>query len=445
MDYNKLYKEKLISAEEAAKLVKNGDYVDYSWGVITPHDFDEAFAKQITNLNDIVVRGGVELEKFKIFDADPKNEHFVYNSWHSLGPIRKLAGEGRAFYSPLKYSELPKYYRTSIRKPNVFITQACPMDEHGNFNFGVSASHLYAAIENSDIVIVEVNKNVPRGLGGYENYVNIKEVDYIIEGSNPEMVALAKAEPSDLDKEVAKYVVEELVDGACLQIGIGGLPTAIGKEIANSDLKDLGVHTEMYVDSFVELSKAGKINGKKKNIDRGRQVYSFAVGSKELYDFIDNNEELSAAPVDYCNGIEQISALDNFMSINSALEIDLNGTVSAESSGIRHISGSGGALDFMIGAYNSNGGKSFVTLHSSRVDKKGVRHSNIVPTLLEGTQPTGCRANTHYIATEYGMVNLKGQSLWERTEKLISIAHPEFRDELIKEAEKMRIWRKSNK
>ena len=319
------------------------------------------------------------------------------------------------------------------------------MDEHGYFNFGVSASHLYAAIENSDIVIIEVNKKVPRGLGGYENCVHIKEVDYIIEGSNPEMIALGKPQPSDLDKEVAKFVVEELVDGACLQIGIGGLPTAIGNEIAKSDLKDLGVHTEMYVDSFVELSKAGIITGKKKNIDRGRQVYAFAAGSKELYDFIDNNEELCASPVDYCNGIEQISALDNFMSINSALEIDLNGTVSAESSGIKHISGSGGALDFMLGAYNSKGGKSFVTLHSSRVDKKGKRHSNIVPTLIPGTQPTGCRANTHYIVTEYGMVNLKGQSLWERTEKLISIAHPEFRDELIKEAEKMRIWRKSNK
>ncbi|EEB35095.1 butyryl-CoA:acetate CoA-transferase [Anaerococcus hydrogenalis DSM 7454] len=445
MDYNKIYKQKLISAKEAAKLVKSGDYVDYSWGVLAPHDFDEAFAKEITSLNDIVVRGGVELEKYKIFDADEKNEHFVYNSWHSLGVIRKLAGEGRAFYSPLKYSELPKYYRTSIRKPNVFVTQASPMDEHGYFNFGVSASHLYAAIENSDIVIIEVNKKVPRGLGGYENCVHIKEVDYIIEGSNPEMIALGKPQPSDLDKEVAKFVVEELVDGACLQIGIGGLPTAIGNEIAKSDLKDLGVHTEMYVDSFVELSKAGIITGKKKNIDRGRQVYAFAAGSKELYDFIDNNEELCAAPVDYCNGIEQISALDNFMSINSALEIDLNGTVSAESSGIKHISGSGGALDFMLGAYNSKGGKSFVTLHSSRVDKKGKRHSNIVPTLIPGTQPTGCRANTHYIATEYGMVNLKGQSLWERTEKLISIAHPEFRDELIKEAEKMRIWRKSNK
>lgn len=445
MDFSKEYKEKLISAEDAAKLVKDGDVVDYSWGVITPHDFDEAFAKEITNLSDIVVRGGVELEQFKIFDADPNNEHFVYNSWHSLGILRKLVNAGRAFYSPLKYSELPKYYRTSIDRSNVFVTQATPMDSHGNFNFGVSASHLYAAIENSDIVIVEVNKNVPRGLGGFENYINIKDVDYIIEGSNPQMKALGKPQPNELDTKVAKYIVNELVDGATLQIGIGGLPTAIGNEIAKSDLKDLGVHTEMYVDSFVELSKAGIITGKKKNIDRGRQVYSFAAGSQELYDFIDDNEELMAAPVDYCNGIKQISALDNFMSINSALEVDLNGMVSAESSGTKHISGSGGALDFMLGAYNSKGGKSFVTLHSSRVDKEGKRHSNIVPTLKQGTQPTGTRANTHYVATEYGIVNLKGKSLWERTESLISIAHPEVRDELIKEAENMRIWRKSNK
>ncbi|MDY3006801.1 acetyl-CoA hydrolase/transferase C-terminal domain-containing protein [Anaerococcus porci] len=445
MDFSKQYKEKLISAEDAAKLVKDGDVVDYSWGVITPHDFDEAFAKEITNLNDIVVRAGVELEQFKIFDADPNNEHFVYNSWHSLGILRKLVNAGRAFYAPIKYSELPNYYRTSIRKSNVFITQATPIDDHGNFNFGISASHLHAAIENSDVVIVEVNKNVPRGLGGFENYINIKDVDYIIEGSNPDMKTIPQPTPNELDKKVAKFVVDELVDGATLQIGIGGLPTAIGNEIAKSDLKDLGVHTEMYVDSFVELSKAGIITGNKKNIDRGRQVYAFAAGSQELYDYIDNNEELMAAPVDYCNGMKQISALDNFMSINSALEIDLNGMVSAESSGTKHISGSGGALDFMLGAYNSKGGKSFVTLLSSRVDKEGKRHSNIVPTLKLGTQPTGTRANTHYVATEYGIVNLKGQSLWERTEKLISIAHPDVRDELIKEAEKMKIWRKSNK
>lgn len=445
MDFTKIYKDKLISAKDAAGLVKDGYWLDYSWGVVTPHDFDKALAERITDLNDIVIRGGVEISKSPLFDKDPNNEHFIYNSWHSLGVMRKLVNQNKAFYSPLKYSELPGYYRTNIKKPNIFITQATPMDSHGYFNFGISASHLYAALENSDIVIIEVNKNVPRALGGFENAVHIKDVDYIIEGSNPNMQTIPQPEPNEIDQKVAKYVVEELRDGACLQIGIGGLPTAIGNEIAKSDLKDLGVHTEMYVDSFVELSKAGIITGKKKNIDRGRQVYAFAVGSEEMYEFIDDNEELMAAPVDYCNGIKQVSALDNFMSINSALEVDLNGTVSAESSGIKHISGSGGALDFMLGAYNSKGGKSFVTLHSSRTDKEGNIHSNIVPSLKPATQPTGVRANTHYVATEYGIVNLKGNSLWERTEKLISISHPEVRDELVKQAQEMGIWRKSNK
>ncbi|MDU7143320.1 MAG: acetyl-CoA hydrolase/transferase C-terminal domain-containing protein, partial [Anaerococcus vaginalis] len=395
MDYNKLYKEKLISAEDAAKLVKDGDYVDYSWGIISPHDFDEAFAKEITKLNDIVVRGGVELEKFKLFDADPTNEHFVYNSWHSLGAIRKLAGEGRAFYAPIKYSELPKYYRTSIKKPNVFVTQATPMDEHGNFNFGISASHLYAAIENSDIVIIEVNKNVPRGLGGFENFVNIKDVDYIIEGSNPEMVALGKANPSDLDKEVAKYVVEELVDGACLQIGIGGLPTAIGKEIANSDLKDLGVHTEMYVDGFVDMAKKGKLSGSKKSIDRFRQVYAFAAGSQEMYDYLDFNSDAMSAPVSYTNDARVIAQLDNFISINNAVNVDLFGQVSSESSGSKHISGAGGQLDFVLGAYLSKGGKSFICLSSKFMNKKtGKEESRIVPNFETFSAITAARPNT---------------------------------------------------
>ena len=250
---------------------------------------------------------------------------------------------------------------------------------------------------------------------------------------------------TDVDKAVAKLIVEEIPNGACLQLGIGGMPNAVGSLIAESDLKDLGVHTEMYVDAFVDIANAGKITGARKNIDKGRQVYAFGAGTKKLYDYLNKNPECMSAPVDYTNDVRTIASLDNFMSINNAVDLDLFGQVNAESAGIKHISGAGGQLDFVLGAYLSKGGKSFICCSSTFTTKDGQLKSRILPTLDNGSIVTDTRANTHYVVTEYGKVNLKGLSAWQRTEALISIAHPQFRDELIKEAEKMHIWRRSNK
>ena len=244
---------------------------------------------------------------------------------------------------------------------------------------------------------------------------------------------------------MAEYILEEIPNGACLQLGIGGMPNAVGKLIAESDLKDLGVHTEMYVDAYVEMAKAGKINGSRKNIDTNKQVYAFAAGSQELYDYIDNNPEMYSASVGYVNDVRTVSALDNFMSINNAVNIDLFGQVNAESAGVKHISGAGGQLDFVLGAYLSRGGKSFICCSSTFKDKAGNLKSRILPVLDSGSIVTDTRTNTHFVVTEYGKVNLKGLSTWQRAEKLISIAHPQFRDELIKDAQKMGIWRASNK
>ena len=248
-----------------------------------------------------------------------------------------------------------------------------------------------------------------------------------------------------MDQAVAKLIVEEIPDGACLQLGIGGMPNAVGSLIAESDLKDLGVHTEMYVDAFVDIARAGKINGSRKNIDRFRQTFAFGAGTQKMYDYINDNPELMSAPVDYTNDVRTISKLDNFISINNAVDVDLFGQVNAESAGLKHISGAGGQLDFVMGAYLSRGGKSFICCSSTFTNKKGEVESRIVPTLAPGSIVTDTRANIHYLVTEYGKVNLKGLSTWEKTEKIISVAHPDFRDDLIKEAEKMKIWRRSNK
>lgn len=371
MDYSQQYKEKMVTAEKAAELVKSGDWVDYGWCVGTAYDFDKALAKRVNELKDVNVRGGIAFWEPEIIKADETGEHFTWNSWHCSGIERKMASNKRAFYIPLRYSEMPRYYRENPIPVDVAVMQVTPMDKHGFFNFGPNASHMMALIESSKKVVVEVNKNMPRCLGGFESEIHISKVDYIIEGSNTPIAAMKAGSYSDIDIKVANMIVEEIPNGACLQLGIGGMPNAVGSVIADSDLKDLGVHTEMYVDAFVEMTEKGKITGAKKNIDRFRQTYAFGAGSKTMYDFMDDNPMLMSAPVDYTNDARIISSLDNFISINNAVDVDLFGQVSSESSGTKHISGAGGQLDFVLGAYLSNGGKSFICLSSTVTDKNG--------------------------------------------------------------------------
>jgi butyryl-CoA:acetate CoA-transferase len=301
-------------------------------------------------------------------------------------------------------------------------------------------------LDKAKVIILEVNENLPwvNGLTGCE--INIKDVDMVVEGSNPPVAQLpAGGAPTAVDQAVANLVVPQIPNGACLQLGIGGMPNTIGSMIAQSDLKDLSVHTEMYVDGFVDMAMAGKITGKNKALDKGRQVFAFAAGSQKLYDYIDHNPEVMGAPVDYTNDVHVISQIDNFISINNAIDCDLFGQVNAESAGVKHISGTGGQLDFALGAYQSKGGKSFICMSSTVTGKDGSLKSRIVPTLTQGSIATDPRTCVHYIVTEYGMVNVKGLSTWERAEQIINIAHPDFREQLIKDAEKMGIWRKSNK
>ena len=444
MNYREEYASKLTTAAQAVSVVKDGDWIDYGWCTGHPVALDQALAERMPQLTDIKVRGGVALWAPAIFKIDNPQDHFCWNSWHMSGIERKAVDQGFAYYGPMRYSELPRFYRENV-EVDVVMIQVTPMDEHGYFNFGPSASHLADMCRTAKHIIVEVNTNMPRCLGGFDEGIHVSQVDAIVEGNNPEIGILNGAAASDVDKAVAELIVKEIPNGACLQLGIGGMPNAVGSLIAESDLKDLGVHTEMYVDAFVDIANAGKINGSKKNFDRGRQTYAFAAGTKKLYDYLDNNPECMSAPVDYTNDARVIAGLDNFISINNAVDIDLFGQVNSESAGIRHISGAGGQLDFVMGAYLSHGGKSFICCSSSFTSKDGQLHSRIVPTLTQGSIVTDTRANTQYLVTEYGMVNLKGLNTWQRTEAIISIAHPNFRDDLIKEAEKMKIWRRSNK
>ena len=447
MSYQEEYKQKLTSADEAVKVIKSGDWLDYGWCTSTVDALDKALAKRMGELTDINIRGGILTHRPAIFEVPNAADHFAWNSWHMSGIERHAIKEGFSFYIPMRYSELPNLYRNCIKSVDVVMMQVAPMDEHGWFNFGPGGSHQKAVCDVGKKIIVEVNKNMPVALGGFDNCIHVSDVDMIVEGSNPPIETMGgSGEPSDVDLAVANLVVPEIHDGACLQLGIGSMPGAIGKMIAESDLKNLGVHTEMYVDAFVAMSKAGRINGSCKPFNQGRQTYAFGAGSQELYDFINNNPECMIAPVGYVNDIHRVSQIDNFTSINGAVDIDLYGQVSSESAGINHISGAGGQQDFVMGAYLAKGGKSFICCSSTLKDKKtGKLKSRIRPTMSEGTIATCTRSNLHYVVTEYGMFNAKGKSTWERAEGLINIAHPDFREGLIAEAEKMHIWRRSNK
>lgn len=446
MDYQQMYQNKLTTAASAANVIQSGDWVDYGWCVNTPVAVDKEVAKRLPSLENVNFRGGILMWIPEIFQIEDPAAHMTWNSWHMGGIERKAVAQGFSFYSPIRYSELPRYYRDLSCPSRVAIFQVSPMDEHGYFSFGPSASHLAACCERAEVIIVEVNENMPRCLGGFENGIHISKVDMVVEGDNPPIGEMGGgAAATAVDQAVAKLIVEEIPDGACLQLGIGGMPNAVGTMIAESDLKDLGVHTEMYVDAFVDIAKAGKITGAKKNIDRYRQTYAFGAGTKKMYDYLNDNPECMSAPVDYTNDIRSISALDNFISINNTVDIDLYGQVNAESAGIKNISGAGGQLDFVLGAYLSKGGKSFICCSSTFTNKQGEKVSRIRPTLANGSIVTDTRANIHYFVTEYGKVNLKGLSTWQKAEAIISVAHPDFRDELIKEAESMHIWRRSNK
>lgn len=444
MDFRKLYEEKLTTPEQAVSVVRSGDWVDYGWCTGTPRVLDRALAARYTELSDVKVRGGVLFEKPAIMQVPDVAEHFTWNSWHMSGVERKMIAEGASFYIPLRYSEMPGYYRNMAEPIRAAMFQVAPMDKAGYFNFGPNASHLKTLCEQAEMVIVEVNENMPRCLGGVGEGVHISDITYVVEGENAPMWTLGTGAPTEVDQAVAKRIVAEIPNGACLQLGIGGMPNAVGSMIAQSDLKDLGVHTEMYVDGFVDMAMAGKLTGSRKSIDRGRQTYAFAAGSQKLYDYLDNNPACMSTPVDYTNDVRVVSQLDNFISINNAVDVDLFGQVNAETAGTKHISGAGGQLDFVLGAYLSKGGKSFICCSSTVKSKDGTLESRIRPTLREGSVVTDTRTNIHYLVTEYGIANLKGLATWQRAEAIIGVAHPDFREELIAQAGAMGIWRRSN-
>ncbi|HWR68544.1 MAG TPA: acetyl-CoA hydrolase/transferase C-terminal domain-containing protein [Desulfomonilia bacterium] len=438
------YREKLRTAEQVAGLIQSGDRIFFGEFMLGPESIDEALARRTQELSDILVDGLCILKVPKFIEADHNREHFIFNDWHFSAVSRKLYKEGLCSYIPFTYHQGPRV----VRKYKVYdyaIISARPMDERGYFNFGMANSITSAAITKAKNVVVEINESMPHCLGGNQESVHISRVDHIVEGKNPPLLEVKPATPSETDVKIAQHIMREIQDGSCLQLGIGGLPNVIGSMVAQSDLKDLGVHTEMLVDSMVDLYNEGKVTGNQKTIDRFKMAYTFAIGTKKLYDFIHNNPACASYPVNYTNDPRIIAMNNNVIAINNAVEVDLFSQVCSESAGTAQISGTGGQFDFIFGAFNSKGGKGIIGISSTFTDKKGNVHSRIVPTLRPGAIVTVPRSIVQYVATENGIVQLKGKSTWERAEALISIAHPKFQDDLVKKAEEMKIWLNRNR
>lgn len=444
MGYAEEYRSKLVKAGDAVKTVKSGDWVDFGTFQGQVVELDRALAARKEELKDVKIRSACRVAgPPAVAMADPTKEAFVFNSGHFSILDRKVGDFGLCYYVPLLFREVPNYYQYD-NTVDVAMAAVTPMDRHGYFNFGLNNVYTKKTCDLAKHVIVEVNPNIPWIPGGNQECIHISEVDYIVEADWP-LTSIPDIPVRYEDEKIAGLILNEIEDGSCIQLGIGSLPNALGKLIAKSDLKDLGVHSEMMCDAFVDMWEAGRINGSRKNIDRGKMTFTFALGSKKLYDFLDHNPGVASYPVDYTNYPHRIGKNDKVVSINNALQVDLFGQVAAESSGHRHISGTGGQVDFVEGAFMSKGGKSFIALSSTYTDKNGVLHSRITPTLSPGTIVTTTRSTVMYISTEFGISCLKGKSTWERAEALINISHPKFREELIKDAEKMRIWRCTNK
>lgn len=444
--YQDEYKKKQMTAKDAAKLVKTNDKIWYGSFNGKPVDVDKALAERKEELHGVIIQtAGSVPPPPQVSLVDPGHEHFTYHSWYFTGLDRKLCDNGLAFYCTINYHECRKVVE-ELYPPEVGIFQVAPMDDHGFFNFGPNASHHHSVCMSAGKVIVEVNNTVPRCLGGFGEAVHISQVDAIVEGSNTPIFELPKiTEGTPEDEKIANFVIEHLEDRVCLQLGIGALPSLVGNKIAHSDLKDLGIHSEMFVDAYVDMIRAGRVTGKYKTTDRGKAAYTFSMGTRECYDFMHDNPMLASCPGDYTNDPKTIARNDRVFSVNNAVEIDLFSQVCGESYGARQISGTGGQLDFAQGAFESRGGKSFMCIHSTTKEKDGTVKSRIVPCLQSGGIVTTPRSVVSYVVTENGVAFLKGKSTWERAEALIAIAHPDFQDELIAEAQRMNIWTKTNK
>jgi len=429
--FQEMYKQKLSTAEEIVKQVKSGDICACPSALGEPAALVEALAERALkeDLSGITHHMLLACRKWKYLQPELAGK-MTHVAWFTSGGARPAVNEGRADYMPNFYHEVPRYWREYIAA-DVFYAMVSPMDKHGYFSFGVAASEGRGQMSRAKKIFLEVNEYMPRIHG--DNFVHISEVDAICEANIP-LPELPDAPLAEKDILMGNYIAEQIPDGACIQLGIGGVPNAVGKALMNK--KDLGLHSEMFTDSMVSLIEAGVVTNRKKNINKLKTIASFAFGSRKMYDYLDDNPGVEFYPVSYVNEPTIIGQNDNVISINACLEVDFLGQVCSESIGPKNFSGTGGQLDFVRGANRSKGGKAFIAMYSTA---KNDTISKITPMLTQGAAVTTTKNDVDCIVTEYGIAKLKGKTAGQRAKELINIAHPKFREELLFTAKKMNL------
>lgn len=417
---------KTVTPDEAVKVIKSGDHVHLSSVASAPQCLIEAMCRRgdAGELKDVHIHH-LHTEGPAPY-TEPRYEGvFQHDAFFVGSNVRKNVQAGYADYIPIFLSETQRLYREGYIKCNVAMIQVCPPDQHGFVSLGTSVDATLAAIETADYVIAVVNKNVPRAFG--DALIPMSMIDIFVEDDTP-LEPAHFSEPNEIETAIGKNCAELIEDGACLQMGIGAIPNAVLAQLGNH--KNLGIHTEMFADGVLQLVEKGVINGANKKLDKGQMVSTFLMGSQKVYDFIDNNPMVKMMDVGYTNDPFIICQNDKVTAINSALQVDLTGQVCADSLGTKFYSGVGGQIDFVYGASRSKGGKSIIAMPS--VTNKGV--SKIANVLNSGAGVVTTRNHMHWFVTEYGAVNLYGKTLQERAKLIISVAHPDHREELERQA-----------
>jgi acyl-CoA hydrolase len=431
MDFQELYKSKRVTAEEILDKVESNDEIIVAMAASEPVHLLEKLHTIAGRVENVNVVSCLPMKGYDFFMKPEMKGHFFMESWFYSADLRKAHAFGTVSYIP-NHLHLAATKRLAYRKPRFFWGTASPMDRYGNMTLSLGITYEKDILENAGIVVLEVNPSYPESAG--DTIINIKDVDYVVESSRP-VPTLPVMEPTEKDLLIGQHIAELIEDGSTIQLGIGGIPNAVAQALYGK--RDLGVHTEMFTDSMVDLFNAGVITGAKKTLWKDKMVGTFAYGSKKLYDFIDRNPVCEFQRGRIVNDPYVIGKNYRMVSINTTLQVDLTGQCCSEALGVRHFSGTGGQADTAIGAQMSEGGKSIIALYST---VKNDTISTIVPTLSQGAAVTLSRNDVDYVVTEYGIAPLRGRSIKERVNNLIAVAHPDFRAELKKQAREQMIW-----